>query len=201
MPGTRAPRRNHTRSRGRILSAARELILEQGIERFSLRAVAERAGYSPASLYEYFEGKDELIATVAQEVAGRLDQRMAAVPAGLPPDRRLVRLGAVYVDFARSHPEDFLLLFHRLKSARKSAREPAGPGSPYARVLAAAHDGCQSGALRAAEGFGPEEIAYALWALAHGMAMLQLTHLKGYEADFEESDRKALEELVAAFAA
>ncbi|HTO98880.1 MAG TPA: TetR/AcrR family transcriptional regulator [Myxococcales bacterium] len=192
--------RRQERSRGRILSAARELILRHGVENLSLRAVAERAGYSPASLYEYFAGKDDLIATVAQEVAGRLDQRMGSVPAGLPPERRLIRLGAAYVDFARAHSEDFLLLFHRLKSARKSAREAAGPGSPYARVLGAAQEGCRSGVLRASEGFGPEEMAYALWALAHGMAMLQLTHLKAYQADFEESDRKALERLVAAFA-
>ena len=56
-------RRKHLRSRANILSVAREQILAHGVENLSLRGVAEQAGYSPASLYEYFDGKDDLIAT------------------------------------------------------------------------------------------------------------------------------------------
>ena len=44
-----------------ILTAAKELIHENGFNRLSLRAVAARAGFSPASLYEYFTGKDDII--------------------------------------------------------------------------------------------------------------------------------------------
>ncbi len=62
-----------------ILDAARALILEQGPEQLSLRAVARRSAYSPAALYEYFDGKDALIAAVADEsltwLKGMLESR------------------------------------------------------------------------------------------------------------------------------
>ena len=47
-----------------ILNAAGELFLEQGYERFSLRKVAERIGYSPTTIYLYFRDKDDLLFTV-----------------------------------------------------------------------------------------------------------------------------------------
>ena len=40
-----------------ILQAAKELIHENGFNRLSLRGVAARAGFSPASLYEYLQEK------------------------------------------------------------------------------------------------------------------------------------------------
>lgn len=44
-----------------ILKAAGELFLEQGYDRFSLRQVAERIGYSATTIYLYFEDKDDLL--------------------------------------------------------------------------------------------------------------------------------------------
>ncbi len=111
---------------------------------------------------------------------------------GVPP---LVRIGLAYVRFAREFPEDFLLLFARLPSRRRSTTEAPGTRSPFALVLAAARE------HRAQRGFrtkgGDEELAYAVWAQVHGMAMLQLTHLKGFGADFETADEQALRSLLA----
>src|SRR5947207_427881 len=147
--------RKHLRSRANILAVAREQILAHGVENLALRGVAEQAGYTPASLYEYFDGKDDLIATLARDVSQKLDASMAAVPAQLAPARRLVRLSTAYVDFARAYSQDFLLLFSRLSSERKSVREPVGASSPYAGVMAAASEGCDSGAFRSEKDLAP----------------------------------------------
>jgi AcrR family transcriptional regulator len=186
--------RARTRSRANILAAARELVLAEGVEALSLRAVAARAGFSPAGLYEYFDSKDDIVRGLAGEVAGQLDHRLAAVPVSLPAPRRLARLASAYLDFARDRPEDYLVLFVRLTASRTSPAQAAG--GAYGRVLAAAEAGLADGSL---EGGDAEEIAYAIWALVHGMAMLQLTHLKGYDADFAASDRKIIDRLVAGF--
>ena len=50
----------HQRIRDQILRAARELLLENGHDNFSLRGIARRVQYSPAALYEYFDNKDEI---------------------------------------------------------------------------------------------------------------------------------------------
>ena len=61
-----------------ILTAAGELFLEQGYERFSLRKVAERIGYSPTTIYLYFRDKDDLLFTVVDEGFVRFGQQLAA---------------------------------------------------------------------------------------------------------------------------
>jgi len=187
-------------SRVAILRAARALVLKHGHERLSLREVARRAGFSPASLYEYFDGKADLLREVAVEANAGL-RRALEEGAGRGRDARgrLVEVGLAYVGFAREHAEDFLLLFSRLPSKRRSSADAVAPQSAF-RVLAdAVARAVDDGVLRAATAADAEAIAYGLWAAAHGMAQLQLTHLAGFGADFERADRAVLEALVAGF--
>jgi AcrR family transcriptional regulator len=69
--GTQAERlRKALRYRQAILTAAGALFLEQGYERFSLRKVAERIGYSPTTIYPYFRDKDDLL-FIKLRIAGK----------------------------------------------------------------------------------------------------------------------------------
>src|SRR6266550_7943948 len=61
-----------------ILTAAGELFLQQGYERFSLRKVAERVGYSATTIYLYFHDKDDLLFTVVDEGFVRFGQVLVA---------------------------------------------------------------------------------------------------------------------------
>jgi AcrR family transcriptional regulator len=180
-----------------ILWAARTLILEKGSDKLSLREIARRIGHSPAGLYEYFGSKEEIVAAVAAEALDHLSNYLGRVPASLPPARRLVELGLAYVEFARQHPEHFLLVFSSLISGRVSPQAPADARSPYRIVQQAVRDGFDTGDFAPHAGYGVEEIAYSLWAFAHGMAMLQQTHLRQFQADFKAADRHALETFVA----
>lgn len=192
--------RKQERSRAGILTAARALVLEKGPDALSLREIAARAGYSPASLYEYFDGRDAILAALAQEIGARLHARLATVPESLPPVRRLVRLGLAYLAFGRESPADYQLLFGVLRSRRRSPSQPVDPRSPFALVRAAAAAGIAAGALRHGADLGADEIAYGLWAIVHGMLALQAGHLAGYEADFDAVDRQILEAFVAGLA-
>lgn len=166
-----------------ILDEARNLVMANGWDRFSLRALARAVGLSPASLYEYFDNKEAILEGVAERARKRLIDRLRDVP----PDAsdRMVELAMAYVSFAREYREDFMLLFAR-------AGEPGAPAktSPYAVWLNQAarelHD-------------KPHQVAYAVWACAHGLAMLQLTELNGVQADFVASDRAAIAGLVESF--
>lgn len=172
-----------------ILAAARALV-RQGHEDVSLRAVAARAGFSPASLYEYFDGKDALLGAVAEEASARLRKSLEqAIGAAPDPRSALVELGIAYVRFAKKHREDFLLLFSRLVSRQRGTADGVPAGSAYAVLRDAVGRALPDGPV--------DELAYALWATAHGMAMLQSTHLAGFQADFEAADRRTLTALVA----
>ena len=43
-----------------ILDAARDLFVSEGYQNVSLRKIAERIEYSPAAIYGYFAGKDDI---------------------------------------------------------------------------------------------------------------------------------------------
>src|SRR4051794_35933768 len=50
-----------------ILDAARELFVAEGFQNASIRKIAERIEYSPAAIYSYFPGKDEIFFALAEE--------------------------------------------------------------------------------------------------------------------------------------
>jgi AcrR family transcriptional regulator len=179
-----------------ILHAARALVVAQGHEKLSLRAVAAEAGFSPASLYEYFDGRDDLLAAVAQDASARFGAALAlAADRGKTPAVALVEVGLAYVDFAREHKEDFLLLFGRLDSGRQRFSDAVPTNSPYAVVMNGVREALGARGRRATQAT-VEQLSYLLWATAHGMAMLQVTHLRDFEADFEAADRAGLTALV-----
>jgi AcrR family transcriptional regulator len=126
----------HEETRQQILKTARSLVLKFGHERLSLREIARTAGFSPASLYEYFDGKEAIVQTLAARASGSLRLALEKASKQASDDRaRLAALGAAYVGWAKSHAEDFLLLFSQLPSKRQSFPEEPGAGSPYLLVL------------------------------------------------------------------
>ena len=195
---TNQPRRQqrHAEMKAAILDAARAAILEHGPARFSLREVARRSGYSPAGLYEYFSGKEDLVRAVADESLARLHAYLSRAAGDLQPAQRLVALGLAYVRFAHDNPQHFLLIFTQLPSRRTTLQTPSTSTSPYRLVLQAVQDGVDAGVFVTRPGLGVEQIAYGVWSLAHGMAMLQQTHLQQFQTDFVTHDRRVLEQFV-----
>ena len=57
--------------RREILDAARELFINEGYEKFSMRKVAEKIEYSTTTIYLYFKDKDDLLFAICEEVAER----------------------------------------------------------------------------------------------------------------------------------
>jgi AcrR family transcriptional regulator len=190
-------KRRREQTRRAILDAALKLIAERGAQGLSLRELARQVDYSPAGLYEYFDGLGAILEALAQEGDAALDAGLAEVPDDLPPDERLVAYGLAYVRFARTRPQHFAVMFNVLATRRTALAEPVRPDAPYARVVRAVQAGVAQGLFRARPGFGAEAMAYGLWSLAHGAASLQLTKLRRYQEDFSAADRAMLETFVA----
>jgi AcrR family transcriptional regulator len=64
--------RQRAANRGAILEAARRVASREGAVALSLRAVAAEAGYAPASVYEYFRNRAELVLALAAEDLGQV---------------------------------------------------------------------------------------------------------------------------------
>ncbi len=164
--------RRHTTQRARILRAARVLLDQRGHERTSLRAIARATNFSPASLYEYFDGKEAIFEALSLQAGAELRASLdkATTGGGMAADV-LVRLGLAYVRHAADNQEDFLLLFSRSMGSVPAL--DGGPDSALWPLVEAADCGLTSGEFDPL--FIAEELAWGVWALAHGMATLRLT--------------------------
>lgn len=162
-------------TRDQILAACTELIAEQGLAALSLRQVADRVGIRAPSIYAHFAGKEDMLAAAQATAAQRLAQAMAAYDDPTADARgRVIATSLGYLHFAREQPHFFSLLFMHSPSGRKDLSQPPPQGSAYGYLLER---------VRAFVGEGGGELeflAFGLWSLVHGAAVLRHTHLKDF---------------------
>lgn len=84
--------------RSQILAAAAELFVELGYERTSMSAISTRVGGSKATLYSYFESKEDLLrAVIAESVAENTERLVLEFPSGENLRDGFVRLGTKFL--------------------------------------------------------------------------------------------------------
>ena len=101
--------------REEILTAVSELLDETNDEAAgSIRAIADRVGVTPPSIYRHFADKDEMLGAVCAVVFTQLtDGIAAAVASAQSPLDALAEAGRCYVEFGLAHPEHYRLVFMR----------------------------------------------------------------------------------------
>ena len=192
---TQPRERRFQRTKQAILDAALAIIREEGPAALSMRALADRIDYSAAGLYEYFGGKDAIIAEVCAQGQARLASHMEQADANLPVVDYLYEIGAAYIRFALENPDHFLLMFTAAPGSPDGDLSPQKlleGDSSFHILLSAIRRGIEEGVFPVRPGFGLMEMAYAAWATVHGIAMLRVTSLRGYPLDFEAADRETL---------
>ncbi|MTI71818.1 MAG: TetR/AcrR family transcriptional regulator [Firmicutes bacterium] len=50
-----------------ILTVAKNIIEKEGIEKVSIRKIANAVGYSPGNIYQYFKSKDDIIGSIVKK--------------------------------------------------------------------------------------------------------------------------------------
>lgn len=100
------------RIRKYFMDAAKETLKGEGLKAVNVRAIAERAGYSYATLYNYFKDLNELIFLCVQdftaECATFINEETLQLPAG--KERLKARVQA-YNDYFIQYPGIFELMF------------------------------------------------------------------------------------------
>jgi AcrR family transcriptional regulator len=156
-----------------ILDAAAELFVEQGYQGFSLRQVAERIGYSATTIYLYFEGKDDLLFTVAEEGFTRFGTQLLATRGEADPLRRLHTIGRAYVEFGLDNPHYYALMFIDRGDFLLGYR--IGEHKPRLGALdvveRSVQEGIDAGQIKPGSA---RSYADALWAAVHGIVALHI---------------------------
>ncbi len=172
---TTQKRRERYRSelRAETLTAARELIKEDGYEGLTIRKLAERMECSPMALYSYFADKQALLTALALEGFERLAKKLEAT-ARRDPLTALRKMLLDYVDYAEHNPTEYRILFLSVEPLAevKKTRQSMTEENPAFRALFNCVSACiKAGALHG-EAFA---VSTVLWTGAHGAASLLVT--------------------------
>lgn len=166
----RAPRGSGDQLRDEILDATTDLLLETGqAKAVSIRAVAQRVGVTPPSIYLHFEDKDALLDAVCGRYFEKLDEEMQRASMGQTTALEVMRaLGKAYVRFAVQTPELY----------RIATMGEGNPGSDVDMTLnssAFTHMRAGVQAMMDEGIYAPGDttrVALELWTAAHGIAAL-----------------------------
>jgi AcrR family transcriptional regulator len=162
--------------RALILDAARQVFVEEGLDGASLRAIAVRAGYTPAALYFHFESKEAMYAEVLhaslESLGAAVDQAVSQTTA---PQQKLKAAAVSFFQFYAENPRDLDLGFYLFRGGMK----PAGLGHDRDVKLNAALEAALHPIVEAAVELGaPQERANLLMVdcFAHASGLLLLLH-------------------------
>jgi AcrR family transcriptional regulator len=161
--------------RDEILAATERLLLETGsAEAVSIRAVAERVGVTPPSIYRHFADKNDLIFEVCAGHFAALDDFLARASEGVEdPVDRLRAMGLAYMRFGLANPEPYRILF--MTRADDTPEEYKAvvlrDNAAFEQVRRCAQECIDAGRFRSGltDAF---RLAIGFWARVHGLTSL-----------------------------
>jgi AcrR family transcriptional regulator len=170
MPRTARAPKQIRRVREDILDAAMVVFAKRGYQSATMHQIAEEAGYTAPSLYNYFAGKRQIF----EALVDRLDAEFIAVfddpvPAGLTFEDRVERLIHRQMELVLRRRGAFKVFLALQGGAgavpsEKAARRHAEGYRVYMERFTAWMKKAAAG--RDLDGRTPEELAYALWGLS-----------------------------------
>ena len=158
-------------TKDRILSAARVVLENEGIEGLTIRRVARRAELSPMALYRHFADKDALLNALMEDGLAAWESIVRGIRARDPLEW-LLALGEAHLDFALAQPHRYdAAFFLPAPAARRFPDDFAAGRSPaIAMIMARIEQAKAEGRLRDKPTL---EIALTLVAAGHGFVSMQ----------------------------
>lgn len=165
-----------------ILAHARSLLIEDGIQQFSMRKLAKVTGCSPGTLYVYFKNREEILRQLVEDAFDELyNELMRIEQSREDPLQSLQDLMHAYVAFGLKYQDHYQFAFMTQRPDRE------GPYRPHKAfdVLIDAVKACMDRHLF--RGQNAVLISKSLWVGIHGVTSLLIML-----PDFPWEDPKAL---------
>jgi AcrR family transcriptional regulator len=127
-----AERADAARNRRHLLATARDMLAEQGVDKLTMDALAERAGLGKGTVYRRFGTRAGIFAALLDDDERAFQRQVLSGPPplgpGAPPPDRLIAYGRARIDFLIRHRE--------IARAALDGREqvPAGSQTPMSRA-------------------------------------------------------------------
>ena len=169
---------HHGDLRAALLAAAGAVIGERGVDGFSLREAARRAGVSAAAPAHHFGDARGLLTALAAEAFRRFGDALEAADPGRGRIAQIRALGTAYVRFALAEPATFDLMWRYALIDRNDPAYREAAGRAFAQL-----DHVVRGESAGVEGTADLEAApsIAAWSMVHGFARLAVDGAFGSE--------------------
>ena len=93
-----------------IVANAHEILMKNGLDGLTMRAIANNIEYSQSKIYEFFASKDELCQILCKEHCEKLLEILQSVSDKTDPGKNLTNLIVKTIEFHDSHPHSDTLL-------------------------------------------------------------------------------------------
>jgi AcrR family transcriptional regulator len=164
-----------------LLIAAKNLLVEKGIDALSLRSIATQVGVSHMAPYAHFKNKSELFKSVAAEGFIELSNQLEQIhkETNNNPKELVLLYGVAYIEFATQNPQ----LYKLMLSQTHPDSNLSSKSSAYTTNELILKEASKRPYVLLREGFALNETnekrinvqAQGAWALVHGVASLIIT--------------------------
>jgi AcrR family transcriptional regulator len=169
-----------------LIEAANTILLRDGADALSLRAIAAEVGVSHMAPYAHFKNKKELVRSIAEAGFLKMADTMEAVAEklksnkSLTPGELVLAYGASYLEFATENPQLYRLMLGQVETTGRKTKKDEGEKSTTHAVNSPFMESSKKPFILLREAFalrGDDEQkvkaqALGAWSMVHGMAAL-----------------------------
>lgn len=163
--------RERQEMRERIIEASMKMFIEEGYEKTSIRNIAEKIEYSPATLYLYYKDKDELLYDVQARAFDKLLQEFQSSVKSRSPMKRLEQICEAYIRFGLTQGELYSLMFiiRAPMNVVEDHEKWENGQAAYNLLFSAVSECIDKGLLRYKDAY---TAALSIWSIGHGLIAL-----------------------------
>ena len=198
-PGTSPSRERREQARRatreKILDAAREMFLEAGVEATTMRAVANRVGYTATAIYYHFQDKHSLLLELCRRDFQELARVLGEAGHIEDPIERIRHTSLACLDFGLSNPSQYRFMFMMAEHVSPDGKSGSNPEAhAYSFFQQCVNDAIAQQRLRPELCSQPGHVANLLWSCVHGVVSLHL--VKAQDRYVTWGDPRELGEMV-----
>lgn len=177
-------------TRSRILQAARELFVRDGIAGVTMRRIAQVIEYTPTTIYHHFRDKEALLLELCDHDFRALAQVFLRIGRIEDPVARIRAIGRAYIRFGLEHRSQYRFLFMTEHTDLPQTKTEIARGNPeedaYAFLRQAVREAIAAGAFT--DAYRDEELAsQLLWSAVHGFVALRIFYEQDSWIDWHDA--------------
>ena len=179
--------------RKQLIDESIALLSDAGLDAFSMRKLAERAGVSRTAPYHHFKDKNDLLAAIAEQGFEKMSTQLKAIDdeTAQQTSVKFEKAISTYIDFALDNVVQYELMFGRELWCNKPSAKLQRTAKDCFRTYAAVIEKIQRDGLLK-QGDDVLRMAQVLWSTMHGLVKLAQDGIFVRKEDLREMAKYAI---------